>query len=133
MFLYNKKGELGIAKRAATKKFLPGKYELVGGRVESGETKEEGLVREGEEELHLTVVLGEAFYEFAYSSDDADAVETIYFATLQDDSQEIRINPEDHSEFRWITEDQIEEFLLPDDEETKAVRKGFEILRQKTQ
>lgn len=58
VFLH-KDGKLFLAKRADIKKFLPGKYEVVGGHIEFGETIEEGLRREIREELHIEIELGE--------------------------------------------------------------------------
>ena len=42
----------------------------------------------------------------------------------------IQLHPEDHSEYRWITVDEIDDYLPPDDEETKAVCQGFTLLRK---
>lgn len=55
-------GRLLIARRAATKSFLPGVYELPGGHVEFGETMEEGLTRELQEELHIGIVTSGASF-----------------------------------------------------------------------
>lgn len=43
--------EIMVARRALTKKFLPGKFELPGGHIEFGETLVGGLCRELKEEL----------------------------------------------------------------------------------
>lgn len=131
-FIY-KDGKLFAPRRASTKKIFPGKYELPGGHVEFGETMIEGLKREIKEEFNLEINIGEPFYVFTYTShnDTQHTIEVDYFATLLNPGQEIKLNPEDHSEYHWISEVEITNFYTDDDEERKAVRKGFEILKKK--
>lgn len=52
--LYNKSGELLIAKRQ-DHQFMPGFWELPGGKIESGETTEQTIIRELNEELGIKV------------------------------------------------------------------------------
>lgn len=131
-FIY-KDGKLLIAKRADTKKFLPGKYELLGGHVEFGETLEEALRREVQEELHVDITIGDPFYAFTYVANNGmkHAVEIVFFAELSDPTSEIRLNPEDHSEYRWITEEESATYLPADDPETAAAKKGCSLLKKK--
>ena len=54
LHLLNSNGELFLQKRAMTKDLLPGMWDTsVGGHMSSGETPEEALRREAEEELGL--------------------------------------------------------------------------------
>jgi isopentenyldiphosphate isomerase len=54
LHLYNSKGELFLQKRSKTKDLLPGMWDTsVGGHVSPGESMEEALRRETEEELGL--------------------------------------------------------------------------------
>lgn len=54
--LFNSKGELYLQKRAMTKDLLPGKWDTsVGGHISPGESIEEALKREAEEELGLEI------------------------------------------------------------------------------
>src|SRR5882724_11217154 len=80
----HKEGKLLIAKRADTKKFLSGKYELLGGHVEFGESLEACLVRELKEELHIDIKVENPFYAFTYLSDNDEYhnVEVDFFATM---------------------------------------------------
>lgn len=122
-------GKVFIAKRADTKKFLPGKYELPGGHIEFGETLEDGLKREFQEEFGVEITVGEPFFAFTYTNTEkqSHSVEIIYFATLKDDMQEIKLNPADHSEYKWLGESEMN-ILPPEDHETEAIRKGFKLL-----
>lgn len=127
----HKDGKLLTAKRAMTKFFLPGVYELVGGHVEFGETLEECLVREFREELHIDIVVGNIFYAFTYLEDNGvkHVLEVEFFAKMQDEGQPIVLNPEDHLEYHWITKEEIDTYNFTE-EEKKAVIKGFELLLQ---
>ena len=52
LHLFNKKGELFLQKRSINKDLLPGKWDTsVGGHFQPGESAEEALMRETEEEL----------------------------------------------------------------------------------
>lgn len=128
----HKNGKLFVARRADTKKFLPGKYELPGGHIEFGEKIEDGLKREIREEFGFDVVVSDPFYAFTYTRDNdmVHSVEVDYFVTLADPNQKIKLNLEDHSEYHWITKKEILNFFEEDDEECRAIRKGFEILQK---
>jgi ADP-ribose pyrophosphatase YjhB (NUDIX family) len=92
---------------------------------------EEGLQREFMEELGVKVRVGEPFYVFTYTRNkegvELHVVEVIYFVELADENQVIKLRPEDHSEYQWITAHEVDTCLNPDDEETKAVRRGFKL------
>lgn len=125
-------GKLLIAKRAATKKFLPDKYELLGGHVEFGETLEQCIVREIQEELHIDVIVEDPFYAFTYLSDENTIhnVEVDFFAQMRNPQQRIVLNPDDHSEFKWISREEVSQYFDENDEEKLAVIKGFELLKK---
>ena len=129
----HKDGKLLIAKRADTKTFLPGKYELLGGHVEFGESLEACLVRELQEELHIDITVENPFYAFTYFSDNDTChnVEVDFFATLTPPNQKILMNKKDHSDFKWISADEVDTYLSENDKEAQAIKKGFEILRVK--
>ena len=55
------------------------------------------------------------------------SVEVIYFAQFRGDVNNIQLDPADHSEYRWFSEAELQE--LPDDDETRATRRGFALLR----
>lgn len=127
-----------LLKRAATKKFLPGVYELPGGHIDFGEDIVAGLKREIKEELGMEISVGDPFAAFTYMNDikGTHSIEVIYFAQFANDLKNINIEPEDHSGFEWIAEDGTEQIISKnkndDDAEIIAIRKGFEILRSKS-
>lgn len=129
--LVAKDGKILIAKRAETKSFRPGGWELPGGSVEFGEPAQEAVKRELKEELSIDIEVGEPAFCFSYVPEPKlHAIEVDFFATMVNPNQEIRLNKKDHSDFKWITEEEIETHFPPEDGNGKAVRKGFELLKK---
>ena len=122
-----------LPRRAATKKFLPGKFELPGGHIEWGEDIVEGLMREIREEHGMRIEVGDPFAAFTYSNEikGSHSVEVVYFATFKDPIENVTLNPEDHSEFRWISQEEIDEIGPTGDAEMENVKKGFALLNGK--
>ncbi len=123
-----------LAKRAMTKKFLPGVWELSGGHVEFGEDMTEGLQREIREEHHMEICVGDPFHVFTYTNHTkkSHAVEVIYFATFIGPIEDIRVNAEDHSDYGWFGEDDLEMIMKnkgSNDPEVQGITRGFSILR----
>jgi len=123
-----------LAKRAATKKFLPGLWELPGGHIDFGEDLREGLTREVMEEFGMHVDIGEVVDVFTYRNEvkKSHSIEVIYFAQFTDPLENIRIHPEDHSTYGWFAEDEFGNIAHSPkdatDPETLAIRKGFTCL-----
>jgi 8-oxo-dGTP diphosphatase len=120
-----------MPKRAATKKFLPGVFELPGGHIDFGEQMVDGLKREIQEEFHRDIAVGDPFAVFTYMNDikGTHSLEVVYFAQFTEETAVIRLHPEDHSEYKWFAETDLYE--LPEDEETAAIRRGFALLQGK--
>lgn len=124
-----------LPKRAETKKFLPGVYELPGGHIEYGEDIIAGLKREIMEEFGMHIKIGDPFAAFTYINEvkGSHSIEVISFAQFADPVENINMNPEDHSEFGWFAEDDLNKVISVDkpesDSEIKAIRKGFAALR----
>jgi 8-oxo-dGTP diphosphatase len=119
-----------LPKRADTKKFLPSVFELPGGHIDWGEDIVEGLKREIIEEHGMHIKVGDPFAAFTYSNEvkGSHSVEVVYFATFEDSIENIKLNPEDHSEFKWISQDEIGSIGSISDEEMKNVKKGLALL-----
>lgn len=123
-----------LPKRADTKKFLPGVYELPGGHIDYGEDIVDGLKREIKEEFGMEIKVGDPFASFGYMNEvkGSHSIEVIYFATFVDPVENIKINPEDHSTYEWIDENSLEKIYTEnkrgEDPEIKALRKGFALL-----
>ncbi len=125
-----------LPKRAETKKFLPGVFELPGGHIDFGEDILEGLKREIFEEFDMKISVGDVFYVFTYRNElkGSHSIEVVYFATFTSPISKISLNPEDHSESGWFSEDEMDSKVAnknrrSDDSEIKAMLKGFSLLR----
>jgi 8-oxo-dGTP diphosphatase len=126
--------KLFLPKRASTKKFLPGIFELPGGHIDFGEDIVEGLTREIHEEFSMSVKVGDPFYVFTYINKvkGSHSIEVIYFATFVEPITNITLNPEDHSEYIWISKNELHKVANntkgEDDPEINAIHKGFDLL-----
>jgi 8-oxo-dGTP diphosphatase len=124
-----------LPKRAATKKFLPGVYELPGGHLDFGEDIVAGLKREIVEEFGEEITVGDPFACFTYTNEvkGSHSVEVIYFATFTNDTTEVSLHPEDHSEYGWFAGDELHKVINDikgeDDPEILALQQGFALLR----
>lgn len=121
-----------LPKRADTKKFLPGKYEIPGGHIDYGEDIRAGLIREINEELGVKIKLGDPFAVFTYTNDvkGSHSIEVVYFAQIIGNPDHIKIDLDDHSACGWFTEDQAVGLNgSREDEEVAVIKKGFALLK----
>jgi 8-oxo-dGTP diphosphatase len=124
-----------LPKRAETKKFLPGVYELPGGHIDFGEDIVKGLKREIFEEFGMHVHVGDPFHVFTYMNNikGSHSIEVIYFAKFIDPIEQIHLNPADHSSYKWFEERELPQLTThaksADDPEIAALYKGFALLR----
>lgn len=127
-----------LPKRADTKRFLPGVYELPGGHIDFGEEPVVGLKREINEEFGMGLEVGDPFYVFTYTNDikRSHSIEVVYFAKFLGDLSRLSLNPEDHSDYGWFSEDELIDATTKykglDDVEFVAMQKGFALLRGET-
>ncbi len=125
-----------LPKRAETKKFMPGIFELPGGHIDFGEDMVEGVKREVLEEIEMKISVGDPFYVFVYENNvkECQSIEVIYFAKFIDPIDKIVLHPEDHSEYGWFSEDEIASKVVSnkkpaEDKENIGIMRGFALLR----
>lgn len=124
--IHDQQGRIFVARRAASKATFPGRFEIIGGHLDPGETLEAGLKREVLEEIGCEIEIEDLVDAFTYESEDMFKVELVYLCRLQS-GQTPTLHPDDHSESRWIGSGEIDLFEK-EDEETEALRKAFKIL-----
>ena len=89
-------------------------WEFVGGKVEPGETREQALIRECQEELNVTVAVQDVFMEVDHIYPDLTVHLTLFNASIAEGiPQKI-----EHNDLRWITVEEIDQYpFCPADEE----------------
>ena len=89
-------------------------WEFVGGKVEPGETKEQALIRECQEELAVTVAVQDVFMDVTHVYPDLTVHLTLFNTFIAEGTpQKI-----EHNDLRWITVEEIDEYeFCPADEE----------------
>ncbi len=98
-------------------------WEFVGGKVEPGETKEQALIRECQEELAVTISVGVVFIDVVHEYPDLTVHLTLFNATIADgEPQKL-----EHNDIQWITPSEIlnYEFCPADEEILKQIKNRF--------
>ena len=92
-------------------------WEFVGGKVESGETKEQALIRECKEELDILFSISDVFMDVIHEYPDITVHLTVFNATIAEgEPQKL-----EHNDIQWITPSEISNYdFCPADEEILA-------------
>ena len=96
-------------------------WEFAGGKMEPGETMEETLVREFQEELGVTLKPLDIFMDVTHEYPDMTVHMTLYNAVIASGE----LQKLEHNDLRWITVDEIDEYdFCPADVDILALLKG---------
>lgn len=126
--------EVFMPRRSMKKRFMPGVYNLPGGHLDFGEEPVVGLQREIREEFGMELSVGEPFAAFTYTNHikGSHSVEIIYFAQFTSLLDHMSMEPEDHTDFRWVSLDTIadvySELKDANNPEMVVLRRGLELL-----
>lgn len=97
-------------------------WEFVGGKVEVGETKQQALIRECQEELAITLSVGKEVCEVTHTYPEKIIHLTLFDATIIDGT----LTKLEHNDIKWITAEEIHQYpFCPADEEM------IQLIRQK--
>ena len=80
-------------------------WEFVGGKVESGETKQQALIRECQEELAITLDVGDVFMDVTHEYPDLTVHLTLFHAAIREGVPQML----EHNDIRWITAGEIDQ------------------------
>lgn len=103
-------GRIFVQRRSPHRRLFPNCWDIVGGHVEQGETVDEALAREVAEETGWTVsvVLG-LVGEFRYRGNDGlERLESDFLVRVDGDLSRPRLEPGKHTEYRWLTENDLD-------------------------
>lgn len=81
-------------------------WEFVGGKVEPGETKEQALIRECQEEIAVTLSVGEIFMDVVHEYPDITVHLTLFNATIAEGVPQKL----EHNDIRWIRVSEIDNY-----------------------
>lgn len=81
-------------------------WEFVGGKVENGETKEQALIRECQEELAITVAPTDIYIDVIHQYPDISIHLTLIKCTIVDGKPQLL----EHKDIKWITVSEIPEY-----------------------
>ena len=98
-------------------------WEFVGGKVEPSETKEQALIRECQEELAITLSVGDVFMDVVHEYPDITVHLTLFDATIAEGIPQKL----EHNDIKWITASEIPnyEFCPADEEILKTITECY--------
>lgn len=102
-------GRILICRRRKREKF-GGLWEFPGGKTEPGESPEEGLGREIQEELDLKIEIGARIASFSYGEPPDGLILTAFFARLKPETPKLVLK--DHTEARWVAPADLDRFAF---------------------
>lgn len=98
-------------------------WEFVGGKIENGETKEQALIRECQEELDVTISIGDVFMDVVHEYPDITVHLTLFNTTIAE-----RVPQKlEHQDIKWIKVSEIDnyDFCPADTEILEKIKKTY--------
>jgi 8-oxo-dGTP diphosphatase len=102
-------GKLLVLRRAPSMSYKPNTWDLPGGHLVSGESFEECLAREIEEETGLAI---SAPCLLGIHNSVGPYMQAIFACAIAGDANGIRLRPYEHVEARWIAPAELEQLEL---------------------
>ena len=89
-------------------------WEFVGGKAEPGETKEQALIRECQEELAITLNVGKVLMDVIHQYPDLTVHLTLFDTTIEKGAPQLL----EHHAMRWVTLEELDQYsFCPADQE----------------
>jgi len=110
LYIINSKGEVLLGKRALTKKKHPGLWTFpVNGTVDEGETYEENIIKETEEEIGVIITKQDIITGPKIFRRDkiASRFIQIYILYKDLDLDRIKFDPSEIAQLKWYTKDEM--------------------------
>ena len=108
-----KKDNLYLIVQRNKHKYLGLKWEFPGGKVESGETFKEALLREIKEELSIAINVYEKIAEEKYKDNNIDIILHYFMCTYK--SGTMKLN--EHENFAWVNKENFKKYEFAEGDE----------------
>jgi 8-oxo-dGTP pyrophosphatase MutT (NUDIX family) len=103
------RGRVFIQRRSATRRVLPGIWDIVGGHIESGENLEQALAREIKEETGWELRgIGQQIADWEWEYDGVVRRELDYLVDVEGDPAAPTLEAGKHDAFAWVGLDNLE-------------------------
>jgi 8-oxo-dGTP diphosphatase len=102
--IVNEKDEILCALRSQQMS-LPGFWEFPGGKIEAGETPEDALKREIEEELGVKIEVGEQIADVTHEYPNVIVRLITYYATIVEKDAVLRAT--EHEKLEWLRREEL--------------------------
>lgn len=113
IWIMNKEGKFLIQKRAKNRKRFPNMWSLTAGAVDTGETSEEGAIREAKEEIGVDIYKDDM--ELILSFRRLHTFLDVWLVRKDIDLKDIVMQEEEVQEVKWVTKEELEEMIENDE------------------
>ena len=105
--LIKKDNKYLVTKRPFDDDYMPDVWDIPGGTIKFQENIIKALTREISEETNLQIKIGQVIFIHDFpSGPERHQFQIIYQCDYQ--SGEVKLNPEDHEDFKWVTLEEME-------------------------
>jgi 8-oxo-dGTP pyrophosphatase MutT (NUDIX family) len=113
--------EILLLKRALTRELCPGVWECGGGTVHENENFEEAAKRQLLEETGLVATRWKTSGCFEVEVRTGQVVPGIAFTCKAKADAQVKIDPREHTEYRWVTIDELEDMIIVNQKMRKSI------------
>lgn len=133
VWIMNEKGEILLQKRAANKRQEPNKWAICAGHVEAGESVEDSMIREIEEELGIKVNMNQLEFLKIYKKQNDIPNDNIknynfqymYFLKTNWNIEDYKIQLEELSEIKYVPFTEFEDIVKNKDKNVTFTKQSY--------
>jgi 8-oxo-dGTP diphosphatase len=105
-FIVDHQGKVLLTQRSFEREHHPGEWEIQSGRLQQGESLEEGLIREMQEELNIEVepILPMNTFHFFRGKEKVEHIGVTFLCRIK--SGEVKVDGKEEIAFKWVSIDE---------------------------